>query len=169
MRCAGFFHFDLHATVFRVYIVEYLFARLAVVHGDVAVEVFVDVYQRSYAAEAQAQVVKTGGAVAFVDSGGSFLEVGGVEEHYRAEVEVIAERAELVVNHRRVGLLAFYHGIIVGICHACFGIAGELHEAIHSEVAHYEGVLLGVKEQIVGVAVLSYGQHCCRRVEAVDV
>jgi len=70
---AGFFHLDLYAAVFRVDIVENLFARFAVVECDVAVEVFVDVDDGSNAAQTQAQVIETGGLFSLVDAAGGFM------------------------------------------------------------------------------------------------
>ena len=54
---AGLLHFDLDATVLGVYIIEDFFAALAVVYGDIAVEVFVDVHDGGYTAQTQTQII----------------------------------------------------------------------------------------------------------------
>ena len=168
MGGAGLLHLNLDAAVLGVDVVKDFFAALAVVQGDVAVEVLVDVDDGGDAAQTQAQVVETGGIVLDVDAGGSLLEVGGVEEEHRAEVEIVAERAELVVDDGRVGLLAFDYGVRVGVHHAGLGVTGEADKAVEGEVAHDQVVVFSVEQSVLGTGGSGDFLHGGRRVEGVD-
>ena len=79
---ASLFHFDLHAAVARVNVVENLFAALASVEFDVAVEVFVDVNQFFSLCHFQADVVETGEVVFFGDASGSVFECFSAEHKH---------------------------------------------------------------------------------------
>ena len=149
VRGAGLFHFDLDAAVLGVYIIKYFFAALTIVNGYIAVEVFVDVYDGCYAAQTQTQVVETGSCVVYVDTGGSLLEDLGVKEEHRAKVEVVAERAFLIIDDRSIALFAFDDSVRVGIHHTGLGISGQAHKAVKGKVSHHEVVVFGV-QQCVG-------------------
>ena len=166
---AGLLHFDLSAAVAGVNVGEVRFAVFFLGSGDFGVEVFVDVHQVAEAAHAQTQVVETGGGVVGGDAFSGFLQAAAAEEQQVAEVEVVAQRTELVVDDGAVGFLAVNHAVGVGVEHGGAGIAGEAHEAFESEVAGHEGVVLGVEQHEVGIRCGGDFFHCSGRCDGVDV
>ena len=126
-------------------------------------------HQCAQAAYAQAKVVEAGCVVFGIDAGGGFLEVGGVEEQQGAEVEVVAERAELVVDYGSIALHALNHCVVVGIEHGGLGVGGDAGEAFQSAVAELQLGLLGVEQCIFSGGGGGDGFHRCRRFQVVDM
>ena len=76
------FHFNLTATVLRIYVVENLFTTLAGVELHVAVEEFVDVGDSAELRELQTEVVQTSELIVSLHCFSSFLEAASAEEEH---------------------------------------------------------------------------------------
>ena len=127
--------------------------------SDFGIEVFVDVNQVAETAYAQTEVVKTGSLVVGGDAFSGFFEASSAEEEQVAEVEVVAERAELIVDNGYIGFLTIYYAIRVGVEHSSLGVSGETHQTVESEVTGYQGVVFGIQEDEIRVGNLGNFFH----------
>ncbi len=157
---AGLFHFNLYAAVLGVDIVEDFFARPAVVDSDVAIEILVDVYYWSHAAYVQTKIVEAGGLVVGLQFSGGEAQHRRVEQYHGAEVEIVAQRAILIVDCGGVCALAVGFGHIVGIEHACAGVGRYAQHALKGQIAEVEPVGLVVQQSVVGSGGACDSAHC---------
>ena len=125
MLGTSLFHLNLDSTVLRIHIVEEFLAGLAGVGLDLVVKIFIDVDKASPLGDFEAQVIEAGIFIVNVHSGDGFLQRGGSVDQHRAEIEVIAERALLAVDHRSEGAVAVHLVEMVGIDHGGGGILGD--------------------------------------------
>ena len=66
----------------------------------------------------ETQVIKAGIFIVNIHSGNGVLQCGGSVDQHRAEIEVIAERALLAVDHRSEGAVAVHLVEMIGIDHS---------------------------------------------------
>ena len=144
-------HLNLSATVARINIVENLLAALASVELDIAVEELVDVADVSKLRKLQTQVIKSGVLIISLHCLCSLLHAAATEDQHRSEVEVVAQRAKLVINHRGLGGTLFGNIVVVGIKHAGTAVVGEFDKALNSEGGKLEGVVLCIEHGIVAL------------------
>ncbi len=162
MLCACFLHFNLHATVLRVDVIKDFFAGFTRVEFNVAVKVLIDVNNGCNTAEAESQIVEACSSIFTVDAGSGCTEVFVAEEKHRAEIEIVAERALLIVNYGRRCAFAFGNAVVVGIEHAGLRVGSYFYEAVDSEISGHEMIVLGIEENVVGIGGIGDFLHCCR-------
>ena len=154
---AGCFHLQLAVAVLRIHVVEDFLAAAAGVVLHFGVEVFVDVYQLAALRQLQAQVVEPGEAAVGLHTGGSFLQGVGAEQEHGAEVEVVAQRALLVVDDGGDGLLAVLQLVMVGVGHGGAAVFQDAHHALQGEHAQAEDGVLGVEQGVGGFGLCGDG------------
>lgn len=147
----GLLHLYLHGAVAWVHIVEEFLAGLAVVVLYFIVEVFGDVYERRLRALGgfQTEVVEPCVLVVSSHARCCLAEGVGVPKHDGAEVKIIAEGAELVVNNGCFdGQVAIRCPLeMVGIDHLRMGHLQDLHHALLRAIDPLD-VGLGDEERI---------------------
>ena len=156
---AGLLHFHLPLPVARVHIVEETFAAGAHVVLHFGVQVFVDVYQRGALAQLQAQVVEAGVAIAGRQAGSGLFQTVGTQQPQGAEVEVIAQRAGLVVDDGRLAASATAQPVVVGVDQACARVFGDAHHPLQGKQAEAQVRFFEVEQCVVAVGVLRHAAH----------
>ena len=166
---AGSFHLNLAATVAWVYIVENLLAALAGVELDIAVKILVDVSDGSKLRQLQAQVIETGKLVGRLHGFCCLLETLAAEHEHRTEIEVIAQRAHLIVDNGGFHCTFVGDIIVVGIDHATLCVGENLHETLEGEWREFQSHILGVKHGHASVALLGDSLDGGSRCEVVNI
>ena len=110
-------HLYLHVAVARVDIIELLLATLPQVQFLLGIQIFRDVHDSlAAAADEQSEFVERSCLPVVVTvSFRPCLQEGRLYDEQRPEVEIVAHRSYLVVNHRCLLSFAALHGIVVGI------------------------------------------------------
>ena len=67
---------------------------------------------------------------------GKGVEQGGLDEPQTTEVEVVANAAYLVIDHRVSLALALHHVVMIGIDHGCIRVGGHAQQALEGIFAH---------------------------------
>ena len=162
---AGLFHLDLDGAVLRIHVVEDLFAALAGVGLHVVIEELVDVLQRAFLRNLQTKVVHTGELIVDVHPADRLDQGTAAVEEQRAEVEVVAQGAELAVDHGRVGPHVTALVEMVGIDHRSPGVLHQVFHTLQGEKDDAECRVLGGNQGIRRLGVLGDGLHGSRAVE----
>ncbi len=126
---------------------------------NIGIQVLVDMLNAIFLRDQEPQVVETGGTVGAGDARCRLLEVGGVEEEHRPEVEIVAQAACLVIDDGSLGTLVATHVVMVGIEHAGIGILGDAHQAQHGLIVHAQRVVFIVEKCVVALGSSSNGLH----------
>ena len=88
-----------------------------------------------------------------------FLQAATAEQQHRAEVEVVAQRAHLVVNHRCLDSALVGDIVVVGIEHARTAVVGQLDKTLDGKRGELEGIVLGVNQRIVALHMAGNDAH----------
>jgi hypothetical protein len=126
-------HLDLYATVLRINIVEVLLASGTVVELYIIIEVLVDVLQSALLANFETEVVETSVLIINIHASNSLFHCASAIEENRTELEVVADRTQLVVNNRSVGTNVTYLVEVIRINHSSLGVLDECLHTLESE------------------------------------
>ena len=167
MGCSCLFHLYLHLTVAWVHIVELLHTRGTCVCLLLCVELLVDVEDASVTTQEEAQGIESCMLIGMLFGlGGKSLEQRGLDKDQRAEVEVIADTAQLIVDHG-VGLpLALDDVEVVGIHHRRIRIKRHAHDPVEGPHAKHQLGGFGLQQHVVGFRLF---RHACQRLTACQI
>ena len=163
---AGLLHLDLDGTVLRIHVVEDLLAALAGIGLHVVIQELVDVLQRPFLGNLQAQVVHAGELVVHIHPFHGFLHGAAAVEEHRAEIKIVAQGTELAVDHRGVDALVAFLVEVVGIDHRSAGVLDERFHAFEREEHQAQRRVFGGNQGIGCAGIRSDGAHGRRAVEA---
>ena len=69
---------------------------------------------------------------------GEGMEQGGLDENQTAEIKVVADTAELVVDNRMLSAFSPYEVIVVGISHCCISIRSDAQQTVEGSFTQDE-------------------------------
>ena len=175
MLRAGGFHLYLHLAVARIHVVELLLPGSARIVLHFIIKVLPHAHEGAYTRKAQAQIIEPSISVGrFRHPHGSLLEGGDADHQHRAEIEVVPERAALVINHGGFSKLAAYQLEMVRIDHRGGGVPGHLLHPLQAVVHPAEFSLFGDEQGVIAPGALSYvpdslGGRTRRNVECLHI
>ena len=169
----GLLHLYLHVAVGRVHVVKLLHAAGPRVLFHLGVEVLVQVQQLALAAQVEPEVVESGILI-----GGEFWLTGPVAkqlaayQQQRAEVEVVAHRACLIVNggmplHAPCPVLGSLL-VVVGVDEGGMTVGGCVQQALNGSLSQGDGGGLGDNQGVVGPHFSGNLHQGLRRAQAVN-
>jgi hypothetical protein len=126
-------HLDLYATVLRINIVEVLLASGTVVELYIIIEVLVDVLQSALLAHFEAEVIETSVLIINIHASYCLFHSASAIEENRTELEVIADRTQLVVDNRSIGTNLTYLVEVVRINHSGLSVLDKCLHTLESE------------------------------------
>jgi hypothetical protein len=126
-------HLDLYATVLRINIVEVLLASGTVVELYIIIEVLVDVLQSALLANFEAEIIETSVLIIYIHASNSLFHCASAIEEYRTELEVVADRTQLVIDNRSVGTNVTYLVEVVCVNHSSLGVLDKCLHTLERE------------------------------------
>ena len=123
MCCRYLFHLYLHLAIAGIHIVELLDAGGTGVLFFLGIELLVDMEELPVTTEEEPEVIKAGILIIVLASlHGIGVEQGSLDEDQTAEIKVVADTAELVVDNRMLSAFSFDEVIVVGVGHCSIRI-----------------------------------------------
>ena len=161
----GFLHLDLHTAVLGIDIVKQLLPGLPCIQFHIIVQVLVDMFQRTFLADFQPQVIESRILVGHIHPLHSLHQRRSAEQQYTAEIEVVTQGTHLVVYHRRVCPDTARLIEVVGIHHRRTAVFHQGFHALQGKQHKRQRRVLRINLGIRSVTLRSDSAHILRRTD----
>ena len=154
-------HLNLNITIGGVHIVELLLAGGTHIALHLGIEQFIQVQQFSLATQIQAQVVESTIYIMRVDRlMGPLAQPFTTHQPQSAEVEIIANRSQLIIDDRMSILhpLATVLFSLISVCidHGSATVGSHLHQAFQGALTQFQRRVLDNQCHISGLCLVGY-------------
>ena len=140
MGRTGLLHLDLHLAIGWINVIKLFLTRSAKIEFLFGIEIFIQMKEATLATQEQTEIVETSIAIVGITIGGSILmDERRADKHQRAEIEIIAQRAFLIVNHGMTLYNTIFHLIPVCIHHNGTSIGSSSHHTLQGSCTKCDG------------------------------